>query len=85
MPARCCSGNAERLVEQVDHREVVVRADDLQIGGGQHQQYDDRGAEEDGEPAAEAAQPGQAAIAEPPQPRQQQQQCQVAGAAKVGW
>ena len=79
-----CFRDAQRLVQQVDDRQMVVAPHDLQVGRRHRQQRDHERAEQQGQPAPHAAQPGQAAIAVPPEHRQQQEYCQVGGRGKGG-
>ena len=76
--------DAQRLVQQVEHREMVVAPHDLHVGRRHDQQHDHQRAEQQGQPAPHAAQAGQAAIAVPPEHRQEQEYCQVGGRGEGG-
>ena len=74
--------DAQRLVQQVEDRQMIVAAHDLQIGRRHDQEHDDERAEQQGDPTPHAAQPRQAAIAIPPEHRQYQEDCQVGGSGE---
>ena len=77
------AGNAQGLVDQVDHGQPVVAADDLQLGRGQNQQQHNQGAQGADEDAPQRAERRQAAMPPPPEKRNQNRKREKGGAIEA--
>ena len=72
-------GNAERLIQQINHRQPVAGSDDLNFGQGEDQTQEHEAADNQDHHPPHTSQAGQLAIAVPPNHRYQRQKQQIPG------